>query len=343
MGKIVYIKHKLNKLLVLQLLLIFCLTGCGNTQHELAKINRDIYEKEETPIAYVQLGTVSNSIQATLMLENYQETNFGFTLKEMDSDLVDDLVFDKLNVKIGDTVQKGDVLAELKCPSLDSEIERYTQEKKLAEMEMEHLNTRSSIDPNENNDLALNTCEETISIAAGYLEEQERKKDSLKIRSEVDGKVIAISDDALSGVIRDATNLVTVASGDDTYFLETEEPTNIKEGQTLVAYNGLVEHKVTAVKVEKSNQGSKIHFKIEKTGDELLIVRGLSVDIAEDVRENVLYVPEQYVFETEGQYFVFMTGDNQARIAKEIKVDEILGDYVIIKEGLNEGDEIIAE
>ena len=67
------------------------------------------------------------------------------------------------------------------------------------------------------------------------------------------------------------------------------------------------------------------------------------MDIAEDVRENVLYVPQQCVFEKDEQYFVFMTDDNQARIAREIQVDEILGGYVIVKEGLNEGDEIIAK
>lgn len=329
--------------IIVQLMVSMLLTGCGSSQRELARINRDIYEKEEYPIVYVQRGTVTNNIQATLMLENYQETNFGFTLKEMDSDMIDDLQFDKLNVKIGDYVKQGDILAELKCPSLDADIEKYTKEKKLAEMQKNHLNIRCSIDPGENNDMALNTCEETISVASGYLEELERKKDSLIIRSDVEGKVISISDDAMSGVIHDAANLVTIASGDDTYYLETEEPTSIKEGQTVVAYNDFVEHKVTATKVEKSNQGSKIHFKIEKNGDDLLIIKGLSVDIVEDVRENVLYVPQQCVFEKDEQYFVFMTDDNQARIAREIQVDEILGDYVIVKEGLNEGDEIIAK
>ena len=330
-------------LTVVMFLGLCTLMGCGGAERELARVNRDIYEKDDYPIAYVQRGTVTNDIQATLMLESYQETSYGFTLQEMDSEMLKDLQFDKLYVKVGDTVKQGDVLAELSSPSLNADIERYTQDKELAEMEKQHLNNRIAIDSGENNDMALNICDETINVAAGYLEELERKKDSLKIRSEVDGKVIAISDEAVSGTIHSAQNLVTIASGDDTYYLETEEPTKIKEGDTLTAYNGFAEYKVTAVKVEKSNQGSKIYFKIEKTGDELVIVRGLSVDIAQEKKENVLYVPSQYVYESDGQYFVFMTGENQTRIAREIQVEEIIGENVIIKEGLSEGDEIIAK
>ena len=50
---------------------------------------------------------------------------------------------------------------------------------------------------------------------------------------------------------------------------------------------------------------------------------------------------ERCIKEKDGRYFAFMLDEHGARIAKEVHTDGVLGGYVIIKDGLNEGDEVI--
>ena len=157
-------------------------------------------------------------------------------------------------------------------------------------IDIKHLRNRSAINPDEDNSGAINRCEETIKIANGYLAELEEKKASLSIYAEEDGKVINVSDRAISGVLSSTDNLITIASGDDTYFLETKESTTLKEGDVVQAYSYIVSYDAKVEKVERSSAGSKIYFKIINSDEEMTIERGLKVTVAEEVKKE--YNPE---------------------------------------------------
>ena len=64
--------------------------------------------------------------------------------------------------------------------------------------------------------------------------------------------------------------------------------------------------------------------------------------MAEEVKKDVLFVPMECIKEKDDHYYAFMLDEHGARIAREIQVDEILDKNVVIREGLNEGDEIIS-
>ena len=335
-------KYKCRISAALIYLMILFLTGCSlEPERELVRIPENIYEGTDRAISYVQRGDLAIGIEEEMLLKNYKETSYDFVASLTDASIEESLEFEQLYVNVGDIVKKGDVLVKLKSEYLDNEIDRYKEQKERAQITLKHLRNRGAINPDEDNSFEINNCLEQIQIAEGYLRELETKRSALSICAEDDGEVISVSDSAMSGLLTSTYDLVTIGSGDDTYYVDTEYITTLKEGDTASVTNAVVKYDARVEKIEQSAEGTRIYFKLINTGQERTIARGLKVVVAEDVRKDVLYVSERYIEEKDGHYYAFMLDEHGARIAKEIRTDGVLGGFVIIKDGLNEGDEII--
>ena len=363
---------------LLAAMLLLSVSGCGGSERALVHIGIPSIEEKDYTTTFVVRGDVTYELEEELHLVNYVESKYGLSSKLMDSMMLKDVAFDKLYVSVGDKVKKGDVLLTMSSKSLEDEIDSYTEQKEKAQLEKIHYNNRTAIDNEEDNSIAIARCDQDINVATGYLTELESKKENLTIRADEDGEVIYISDQAISGTMSNTDGLLTIASGDDTYFLETEEKTTLSVGQIVTSTNKLVRYDMVVTNVEKSSAGTKAYFKIlgiegkvenesevaaslvgmASPGDatetdamkdaqvsdrEKIIVHGLTVPIAEETRKDVLYVASSAVTERDGRYFVFMIDEHGARVSREIKVESILGEYAIITDGLVEGDEVLAE
>ncbi len=336
-------RHRVKISTILIFVMLLTLTGCSlETERELVRLPEDTFQETSFNMVYVQRGDVSYGIEEEMKLLNYVEKEYGFEATRLDAEMQQDIAFDQLFVNVGDTVKKGEELIRLRSDSLDRAIEQYTQQRDMAELNLKHLRNRKEIAPDQDNSGEINSCEQDLKIARGYLAELNEKKRSLSICAEEDGEVISISDKALSGMVNYKDKFLIVASGDDTYYVETTESTTLKEGEIASVSNAVVDYDAKVEKVEKSSAGSKIYFKLINTEKEKTIVRGLKAVVAEEIRENVLFIPEKCVKEKDGRYFAFIKGEHGARVAKEIQIDGVLGGNVIIKEGLDEGDEVIS-
>lgn len=363
---------------LLAAMLLLSASGCGGSERALVHIGTPSIEEKDYTTTFVVRGDVTYELEEELHLVNYVESKYGLSSKLMDSMMLKDVAFDKLYVSVGDKVKKGDVLLTMSSKSLEDEIDSYTEQKEKAQLEKIHYNNRTAIDNDEDNSMAIARCDQDINVATGYLAELESKKENLTIRADEDGEVIDISDQAISGTMSNTDGLLTIASGDDTYFLETEEKTTLSVGQIVTSTNKLLRYDMVVTNVEKSSAGTKVYFKIlgiegkveneaelaaslvgiASPGDatetdamkdaqvsdrEKIIVHGLTVPIAEETRKDVLYVASSAVTERDGRYFVFMIDEHGARVSREIKVESVLGEYAIITDGLVEGDEVLAE
>lgn len=363
---------------MLAAMLVFSASGCGGSERALVHIGTSSIEEKDYTTTFVVRGDVTYELEEELHLVNYVESKYGLSSKLMDSMMLKDVAFDKLYVSVGDKVKKGDVLLTMSSKSLEDEIDSYTEQKEKAQLEKIHYNNRTAIDNEEDNSIAIARCDQDINVATGYLTELESKKENLTIRADEDGEVIDISDQAISGTMSNTDGLLTIASGDDTYFLETEEKTTLSVGQIVTSTNKLLRYDMVVTNVEKSSAGTKVYFKIlgiegkveneaelaaslvgmASPGDatetdalkdaqvsdrEKIIVHGLTVPIAEETRKDVLYVASSAVTERDGRYYVFMIDEHGARVSREIKVESVLGEYAIITDGLVEGDEVLAE
>ena len=367
---------------LLAAMLLLSASGCGGSERALVHIGTPSIEEKDYTTTFVVRGDVTYELEEELHLVNYVENKYGLSSKLMDSMMLKDVAFDKLYVSVGDKVKKGDVLLTMSSKSLEDEIDSYTEQKEKAQLEKIHYNNRTAIDNEEDNSIAIARCDQDINVATGYLTELESKKENLTIRADEDGEVIDISDQAISGTMSNTDGLLTIASGDDTYFLETEEKTTLSVGQIVTSTNKLLRYDMVVTNVEKSSAGTKVYFKIlgiegkveneaelaaslvgmASPGDasatatatdaendtkvserEKIIVHGLTVPIAEETRKDVLYVASSAVTERDGRYYVFMIDEHGARVSREIKVESVLGEYAIITDGLVEGDEVLAE
>ena len=363
---------------MLAAMLLLSASGCGGSERALVHIGTPSIEEKDYTTTFVVRGDVTYELEEELHLVNYVESKYGLSSKLMDSMMLKDVAFDKLYVSVGDKVKKGDVLLTMSSKSLEDEIDSYTEQKEKAQLEKIHYNNRTAIDNEEDNSIAIARCDQDINVATGYLTELESKKENLTIRADEDGEVIDISDQAISGTMSNTDGLLTIASGDDTYFLETEEKTTLSVGQIVTSTNKLLRYDMVVTNVEKSSAGTKVYFKIlgiegkveneaelaaslvgmASPGDatetdamkdaqvsdrEKIIVHGLTVPIAEETRKDVLYVASSAVTERDGRYYVFMIDEHGARVSREIKVESVLGEYAIITDGLVEGDEVLAE
>ena len=363
---------------LLAAMLLLSASGCGGSERALVHIGTPSIEEKDYTTTFVVRGDVTYELEEELHLVNYVESKYGLSSKLMGSMMLEDVAFDKLYVSVGDKVKKGDVLLTMSSKSLEDEIDSYTEQKEKAQLEKIHYNNRTAIDNEEDNSIAIARCDQDINVATGYLTELESKKENLTIRADEDGEVIDISDQAISGTMSNTDGLLTIASGDDTYFLETEEKTTLSVGQIVTSTNKLLRYDMVVTNVEKSSAGTKVYFKIlgiegkveneaelaaslvgmASPGDatetdamkdaqvsdrEKIIVHGLTVPIAEETRKDVLYVASSAVTERDGRYYVFMIDEHGARVSREIKVESVLGEYAIITDGLVEGDEVLAE
>lgn len=59
--------------------------------------------------------------------------------------------------------------------------------------------------------------------------------------------------------------------------------------------------------------------------------------------KNALLVPQKSVSELQGQFSVFVVNSENIVESKQVKVGEKIGEFLVIKEGLNDGDKVILE
>lgn len=126
-----------------------------------------------------------------------------------------------LNVKIGDVVKSGDVLAELASPELSALVQRTNVRANSLELFLQRQKTSEAY--RESQEVQLEQLFQVQAERNGYLE----RIDSLKLKSEIDGTVISVLIDARKGRwVDNKSAFVTVATNSDlrvdAFFDETE-------------------------------------------------------------------------------------------------------------------------
>jgi membrane fusion protein (multidrug efflux system) len=67
----------------------------------------------------------------------------------------------------------------------------------------------------------------------------------------------------------------------------------------------------------------------------------LKIKIFDD--KDALLVPQKAISELQGQYSVFVVGEDNKVVARQVTAGEKIGRFWIIKEGINKGDRVILE
>ena len=356
-------------------LTVSSLTGCGEGDMDaLVPANAITYADAERTCVTVMRGDIAPTFEGDLTLSNYSEVVY-----RLDSTQIAELEneykakIDEVLVEVGDKVSEGDKLITFTSESLSKQMTNSTTSKTKSELLIGHY--RKLMDINSSLDYydEIVSLQDDITVANMYIDDINSTYDEINVVAETDGIVSFVDTGIVDGHIPVAKPLIKTASFDNYYIMEnpmygTEEDKNglaansmdfyVGEKYTAKGYlseyslevmadpttNGTPTDATEAASASDASKGEQatgkyIYFRI-LDDDGSIPDQFLTLYAEQEITRNVCYVDKNAVFVNEGQSYVYLECEDGTFQAKKIKTGEIAGDYVIIEEGLDEGDRV---
>lgn len=363
-------KHLLSKLniILLACMLCVCLTSCEENTYEEEPIIK--VDKKEEEIVYntdsVTVGPVekSNSINCQYTQTKEQEVCFTEGGK----------IIDKVYVREGDRVSKGDILVELKTDNIEEQILDLEYSVKKSQLRLTFIDKNKEFDLDSAHDSLIhsrltgddfcNYDEEVKKIERNYKYQKEDLEDSIlfdnkrieelkkqlsakTIVSTMDGTVISIEKHLEGSVSKRGAVIMTVADSSNGLF-ETESPELkeiVKQGDiiqmSIVYGDAKGEYELTPYEMDKWDLKQAFSIVSGPDNEGLEIGTKGTIKIIEDSRENVLRIPFSALYETEDGFYTYTVNSDNLREVRFIEVGLIGDNYVEILSGLNEKEKVI--
>lgn len=332
MGVIMLNKNKKILMFGTCLMVSIGFIGCSSSLKEEKSVPTLVSPViEELKTEKVQKGSIEKTGQASGVIAPAIRTDLCFKFKGG--------YLSKLNVKAGDTVKKGDVIAELDTTDLQYSIK--VEELSLKSAQLTFDNAVNSNFP------VIEQQKASIALQVEKLK-MEQLNDNLKnsvLRSEVSGKVIFVADVKISQFISGFQALATVA---DMSSLQIECEGKMPEfavGSKAVIKNGDKEYKGQIVSNTSLNEGSvknnKVVVKFLESTQGLNVGDTVVIVCTFIKKENVIVVPYKAVKFGDGDHPYVRLSNNGDILEKYVETGIQNGDYIEVTSGLSEGDTIV--
>lgn len=337
------------------------LFGCRQTAEEDTVV---MLEQEQEEVTY-KLGEVqkkdivqTQKVKCTYKQMKDQEVSFSLGGKRVE----------KVYVRKGDTVKKGQLLAQLSGGNLDSRIEQleyYIARNKLL---LEYA------DVNEANDISERWVQEIYngwpgaeesvkSIQKNYRYQKEDLQDAIdldetelaKLKAEknassvyaqMDGVVYSIKDGLEGSTSKKDEVVMTVIDSTECIFV-TESPELVSSFQEGVTVSMNLTGKNTGtyelMPYKMETWGEEQYFSIFSGPDNEGMEVGTYgyIDLVTDSKTNVLAVSNKAIYKAGDEYYVYVVGENNMREVQWIQIGLAGDDDTEVVEGLQEGDKVI--
>lgn len=344
------------------------LAACGGQEEEEPIV---VIEQEQVEASYLlavaDKGDVEKTeeIRATYRQSNQQEVSFPISGR----------LVDKVYVREGDTVKKGDLLVELSAGDLDRKIEdleykiarnqllldytdtdeeyaisalwvNYLYYSGMSEWEKKNLDSRIE-SVQQNYEYLREDYSDALEIDQKELENLKQERIGSRIYAELDGVVSKVVED-LEGTTSQKDQVIMTILDTTECFFETEAPELAEyfhEGETV---------SLTLNYGTGAGDYELLPWHMEEWGDIQLFVvyegpEGASIEvgtsgnmeIVTDKKENVLRVPVSAVNSADGRNFVYVLDENNLREVRWVEIGLYGDDMVEILDGLEEGEKVI--
>jgi len=255
---------------------------------------------------------------------------------------------DKLYVKAGDAVKKGDILLQLKTEGLDIELlqkQVNVERKKLA---LDKAKSASQA-------RQIKIAELDLKIASMELEKIEEQMSGKQLFAEKDGIVTYVSDLAVGESIEPYSHAVTIA--DPTHMnlalssLSADAVKDVKEGMkvSVTFESQQLEGKVVQTPSSapytddvllKEKYARNIYIAIDKLPEQAKLGSLANVEIIIAQRENTIIIPAAALHSSFGRTYVqVLDGERRREVDVQVGLETVSS--VEILEGLEEGQDII--
>ncbi|MCR5213017.1 MAG: efflux RND transporter periplasmic adaptor subunit [Eubacterium sp.] len=318
-----------------------------------------IYSSVEHNTTLVQKGDITPTFTGGLTLSGYQEEVYYMDLSDMsasDFDTSGDL--GELLVSVGDKVSAGDTMYSFNIGKLNDQIEEKQEAKELAALDIQHYQNLMAQDSSLDYSEEIKKLNNDIKLADTYISDIKKKKSEIDIVARVDGYVSYVDISLLDGWVTEGVPVIRTVKDDGYYTMKNPINSNAEEegfntkrefhiGEVFEGKSSLNEYKMEVIPdptLEDGNEGAQsgelvtsdeVYFK--SLGQET--IKDFKINLYTELPEkkNVCYVEKSALVEYNSEYYVYKEKDGQFLPVK-VKVGDLVGLYVIIEEGLEEGD-----
>lgn len=343
--------------------------GCGQPGEEGDSLI--VIEQEADPITYDMAAVTVGDVQKTQRIKcTYQQLNdeslsFGISGKSVE----------KVYVQEGDTVECGQVLAELSGGSRREDIARleYQIARNQLQLDYSRINEdyeisslwlnflyqsgqsqadRERLEENvarvqQNYTYAREDYQDAIDLDRLQLDQLQSEASASRLVAGISGTVSYIKEGLEGSTSVRGEEVMTVIDGSECLFI-TEVPEYadcFREGEEIYMEitSGSGAGKYTLIPHEREKWGEQQFFALTESGADATIEVGTSgsMTVILDRRSQVLCVPSSAVHSADGRDYVYVLGADQMREVKWIETG-LYGDSTVeVLSGLTEGERVI--
>lgn len=307
---------------------VLLLTGCGSSKQEVVTVNRTPYEKLSYETAEVKRGNLKPEITLKLREEGYEKINYGAANSQLQLETV--------HVKVGDHVEKGDVLVSFQSESIQASIDSYEEQRSQNQLLIDHYTRLMQIDGSMDYSQDIARMQSDMEVAALYIAEAEEKLARYQIVAKEAGTITAMNSYLQGGVFEPGHNLITEICGTGNYEADLPEGYEFTPGEIYTAEAGINTYEL---KVSEVTENTVIFTPISDMSS-VMAGADMSMTVTQDVLNDAVYVKASAVEEADGNYFVYVQDEDGYREAVPVTVGERVGEYRIITDGLSGGEKV---
>lgn len=261
---------------------------------------------------------------------------------------------EKLYVKKGDKVKKGETLAKLSDEEINSQIEESKIEQGIKSDALKELKDQKKNTPDDTSlDLQIKVAQGELDKVNKNIKKLKSDLDKLYIYSKNDGVVIDIKSELGTSITKSNTAIV-IGREDKIYLdvlLSQTDIVGIKEDQEVkVTFETYPDVEINGVVKEKSytnsGQGEDVEYKVRAELDtkDLEIYNGMTAEIEFIIKnkENVLQIPNKAITIKDNKQIVKVKENNEINEV-EVKTGFSDGKVTEILDGLQKGQVVIEE
>lgn len=315
------------------------LCGCGIIQREeeihVMRYGEETVQ-EEVEIAVVLKGDLvsENNIFVSCQSENKSSLSFG----------ISGIKYDEFYVSEGDEVTKGQLLAKLECDDYleqlneaKYDLERLDIESRQLEQDFINYGMSKRDYDRKKADYANERLVLTQRIGELSVYVKERY-----IYADIDGVVEEMAAVDSTELSEEGKVIFELSGGEKKFRGSTADERGLQVQNTYVLTAGNESYEVVLQEISREEYGDARLTYTVSGGEEITAGRGVVSYVVDEIKD-VLYIPREAVAKSGEHYYVYFLNDKGLREVKEISVSGLYGEYYIVADGLEEGEEILCD
>lgn len=326
-------KKKIRQMWIFTCMGLF-LSGCASAGQAVVVMEQEPYEKITYQTVQVEKGDLNPSVTLTLNVEGFEQIQYSATNPELE--------LDKVYVSVGDRVEKGDALVSFKSDSIQKTIEDYEDEKKQNQLLVEHYQKLMSVDAYADYRSDISLLQEDIVVAELYIEEAKKKLEDYQIVAKEAGTITKISESLRDGYFIPGRDLLTEVCGNGNYSTSTKSTDAFTVGETYTAVAGVASYELRLTDITDQ----VLTFEPISDMSSLSEADELTLTVEKPQLKDVIYVDADAVWSVGGEedvpetYYVFRVKENGYREAVSVTVGDRVNEYIVITQGVSEGEKV---